>query len=156
MPVFKASRRVAVPADIAFAVAADVAAYAEFLPLLLGSTIRGRRIATDVGESFDAELAVSYPKLGLAHAFASRVETNRTERSVTARSIDAPFRTIETKWLIAPVATGCDVGITVDYTFRNPLLQLAAGRLMDMAISKVMAAFEARAVEVQRAASKSS
>jgi len=156
MALFKASRRVAVPADVAFSVAANVAAYKDFLPLLHRSSIRGRKIETEVGGSFEAELAVSYPKLGLAQAFVSRVETNRIERTVSARSNDAPFRAMETKWSITPAATGCDVSITIDYVFHNPLLQIAAGGLMDMAIAKVMAAFEVRAVEVQRTASRSS
>jgi ribosome-associated toxin RatA of RatAB toxin-antitoxin module len=48
------------------------------------------------------------------------------------------------------------VGIAIDYAFRNPLIQIAAGGLMDMAITKVMAAFETRALSIQRAASSSS
>jgi coenzyme Q-binding protein COQ10 len=156
MAQFKAKRLVAVPADIAFAVAADVASYKDFLPLLQRSTIRGRKTETATGETFDAELAVSYPKLGLAEAFVSRVETNHAAKSVTATSNDGPFRAISTQWQISPAASGCEVGIAIDYAFRNPLIQIAAGGLMDMAITKVMAAFETRALSIQRAASSSS
>jgi coenzyme Q-binding protein COQ10 len=146
MPVFKTSKRVAVPVDVAFAVAADVAAYKEFLPLLQRSTIRGQRKPTASGETFDAELAVEYPKLGLSESFISKVETDSSRRTVQARSSDAPFRNIETVWQITPAGEGADVAIHIDYAFRNPFIQLAAGGLMDMAIGKVMAAFEARAL----------
>lgn len=148
MPVFRTTKRVAVPVDVAFAVAADVAAYKDFLPLLQRSTIRGAKKPTPSGETFDAELAVSYPKLGLSESFISRVETDAAKWTVQARSSDAPFRAIETVWQITPAGDGSDVSIHIDYAFRNPFVQLAAGGLMDMAIGKVMSAFEARAKDV--------
>jgi coenzyme Q-binding protein COQ10 len=138
-------RRVNVPEDIAFAVAADVASYKDFLPLLQRSSIRGPRQRTVTGESFEAELAVSYPKLGLNEVFVSAVTTHIKDRNVKAVSTDGPFRRVETVWTIAPAPSGSDVTIRIDYAFRNPLLQIAASGLMDMAISKVLSAFEARA-----------
>jgi coenzyme Q-binding protein COQ10 len=148
MPVFRTSKRVAVPVDVAFAVAADVASYKDFLPLLQRSTIRGPKRPTSSGETFDAELAVSYPKLGLSESFISKVETDASKRTVQARSSDAPFRNIETIWQITQSGDGADVSIHIDYAFRNPFIQLAAGGLMDMAIGKVMSAFELRAKDV--------
>lgn len=150
MPVFRTSRRVPVPPDVAFAVAADVGSYKDFLPLLQRSTVRGQRRPTQSGEAFDAELAVAYPKLGLTESFVSKVETDRAKRTVQARSSDAPFRSIETTWQITPAGDGADVSIHIDYAFRNPFIQLAAGGLMDMAISKVMSAFEARALVIHK------
>jgi coenzyme Q-binding protein COQ10 len=156
MPVFQTSRRVSVDAATAYAVAADVGSYREFLPLMQRSVVRGARVPTDKGQRFDAELAVAYPKLGLSESFVSRVETNDADRSVTAHSTDGPFRAIETEWKITPVGEVCTVAIRIDYAFRNPLIQLAAGGLMEMAIQKVMAAFETRARDVQRKASSNS
>jgi coenzyme Q-binding protein COQ10 len=156
MPVFQTSKLVNVSAATAYAVAADVAAYREFLPLIHRSVIKGQETKTTQGLKFEAELAISYPKLGLAQSFVSQVETDDRQRSVMARSSDGPFRAIETEWRITPAGPGSTVAIRIDYAFRNPLMQLAAGGLMDMAIGKVMAAFEARAMAVQRAASMSS
>lgn len=156
MPVFQTTRRVGVPAEVAFAIAADVGSYSEFLPLLQRSTIRGKRTATAAGEQFDAELAIAYPKLGLAESFVSRVETDAAQRTVRATSADAPFRAIDTLWRITPAGSVADVSIRIDYAFRNPIIQIAAGGLMEMAIQKVMAAFEARAMDFQRKASSNS
>ncbi len=156
MPVFQTTRRVAVPAEVAFAIASDVGSYREFLPLLQRSTIRGARLTTPDGEQFDAELAIAYPKLGLAESFVSRVQTDTAQRTVRATSSDAPFRAIDTLWRITPTGDVADVSIRIDYAFRNPLIQIAAGGLMEMAIQKVMAAFEARAMDFQRKASSSS
>jgi coenzyme Q-binding protein COQ10 len=148
LPVFQAGRRVQVPANIAYEVAADVGSYKDFLPLLQRSTVMGAPVKTAQGESFKAELAVAYPKLGLKEAFVSQVTTNVAARTVKAESTDGPFRSVETVWTISPAATGSDVAIRIDYAFRNPLLQIAAAGLMDMAIAKVMSAFEARAKQV--------
>ncbi len=156
MPHFKTSRRVAVPPDIAFAVAADVAGYGAFLPLLQRSQIVGRKTVTATGETFLAELAVAYPKLGLSGAFISRVETNAISRTVGASSNDAPFRHISTLWTITAAGEDSDVAIAIDYAFRNPFLQVAAAGLMDIAVRKVLQAFETRAIEVYRKASSRS
>ena len=145
MPVFKTERHVDVPPDVAFSVAADVASYKQFLPLVSRSVIRGVKTQTDAGETFAAELAVAYPKLGLSESFVSLVTTDNDNYVVRAISNDKPFRALEAKWTITPASGGSTVAIAIDYSFRNPLLQLVASGLMDMAVQKIMTAFEARA-----------
>jgi coenzyme Q-binding protein COQ10 len=154
MPVFKTQKRIAVDADVAFGVAADVASYKDFLPLLERSTVRGGKTTTAQGESFKAELAIAYAKLGMRESFVSSVETNVASRTVTATSQDGPFRNLTAQWAITPTQSGCDISITIDYTFKSMLLQMAAGGVMDFAVAKVIEAFEARALTLQRAASK--
>jgi coenzyme Q-binding protein COQ10 len=146
LPVFETRRRISVPPDLAFEIAADVGAYKQFLPLMQKSEIVGKKQKTTDGEVFKAELSVAYPKFGLSGSFVSHVETKTFVRTVMAKSTDGPFRAVETTWHIVPVAKGSDVAIRIDYAFRNPLLQLGAASVMDIAISKVISAFEARAL----------
>lgn len=148
MPVFQSTRLVRVPADLAYKVAADVGCYSQFLPLMQRSVITGPKRKTAVGESFEAELSVAYPRLGLSEAFVSTVTTDHKAQTVSASSSDGPFRRVATHWKITPAAEGADVAIRIDYVFRNPLLQIAAAGLMGMAVGKVMSAFEARAKEI--------
>jgi coenzyme Q-binding protein COQ10 len=148
LPVFETRRRISVPADVAYEVAADVGAYKLFLPLMQKSTVIGTKQKTSNGEAFEAELAVAYPKIGLSGQFISRVETDTSHRTVRAKSTDGPFRFVETIWRITPASSGSDISIRIDYAFRNPLMQLAAAGVMDVAISKVISAFEARAVSL--------
>ncbi len=145
MPLFKTVRRIDVSPDVAFAVAADVAAYRQFLPLLTRSVIRGGKSQTESGETFAAELAVAFPKLGLSESFVSQVTTDSALRIVRATSSDKPFRALDAQWIINAAPSGSIVAIAIDYSFRNPLLQLVASGLMDMAVRKVMTAFETRA-----------
>jgi coenzyme Q-binding protein COQ10 len=151
MPTFKTSRFVAVPPDIAFGVASDVGSYKTFLPLLERSTIRGP-VTENVGiKSFSAELAVGYAKLGIREAFVSRVVCDEPRGTVSAASQDAPFRDMKTVWSIVAKPGGCEVTISIDYTMRNVLIQFAVSGAMDMAVQKVMTAFEARAKSVYNA-----
>lgn len=151
MPVFKASRRVKVPPDVAYAIAADVASYKDFLPLLERSSIRGAIVEEGYIKRFQAELAVGYAKLNLRESFVSQVMCDSDKRTVTATSQEAPFRDMTTVWSIRVVNGHTDVAISIDYAMRSMLLQLAISGAMDLAVNKVMAAFEARALAVQRA-----
>jgi coenzyme Q-binding protein COQ10 len=146
MKSFVATKIVDIPADIAYRVAADVGAYNAFLPLLERSTVRGARIRDGNIERFRAELIVAVGKLGLRESFVSDVVTDAEARTVSARSVEGPLRALNVKWLIEE--TGADeskVSITLDYTFQNPLLQFAAGKVLELATPKIMKAFEDRA-----------
>jgi coenzyme Q-binding protein COQ10 len=151
MPHFKTSRRVAVPAAVAFAVASDVKTYAEYLPLLESAVIRGPVTTGEGVTRFTAELVVGYAKLGLRERFNSKVVCDAPKLLVTATSQDPPFKSMQTQWMIRPVGETSDVSITIDYAMRNPLLQLALAGAMDMAVNKVLTAFEARALSLHKA-----
>jgi coenzyme Q-binding protein COQ10 len=145
MPHFKTTRRVTVPPAVAYDVAADVAAYKEFLPLLERSTIRGAMTEKDSVTSFNAELAVGYAKLNLREAFISKVTCDKNTKTVTATSQDSPFKDMKTVWSIREIDGQSEVSISIDYAMRSMLLQFAISGAMEMAVNKVMTAFEARA-----------
>jgi coenzyme Q-binding protein COQ10 len=155
MSHFHAKRLVAVPAGVAYAVAVDVAAYREFLPLLEESQIVGA-VSEERGlRMFRAELAVGYSKLRIRERFTSTVVCDDVERTVTATSQEPPFRNMKTIWTISDSSNKTEVAIEIDYVMRNPLLQVVLAGVMEMAVNKVMAAFETRAKSVHAAASNS-
>ncbi len=156
MTELNVARRLSVSPDIAFAVAADVGAYSEFLPLLERSLIRGGRSVTVTGEAFRAELIVSFSKLGLREAFISSVETNIEQRTVTAQCSDGPFKLLKANWLITPLAIGSEVSISVDYQFKSMMLHMVAVGMMPTAIEKVLSAFERRALSLSSGAKPAS
>ncbi len=148
MPSFKTTRRVAVPPDVAFAVASDVASYKEFLPLLERSLVRGHITDKDGVKSFNAEVAVGYAPLNLRETFFSRVVCDSHTHSVTATSQEAPFRSLQANWSIRNANGQSEVSISIDYAMRSLFLQFALASVMDMAVSKIMTAFEARAKSI--------
>lgn len=155
MPHFRARRLVSVPAGVAYAVASDVAHYGAFLPLLEQSRIAGPVREENGLQFFRAELAIGYSKLRIRERFISDVTCDAARRTVTAASQEAPFRSMKTVWTVADMAGRAEVSIEIDYAMRNPLLQIVLGGVMEMAVGKVMAAFEERALKVYAAASRS-
>ena len=144
MPKFSTTRRVDLTVDQAFAIAADVESYKDFLPLLKRSVIRGERKVAGNTTSFDADLQVAVEKLGFTETFTSQVTTDSETHQVTATSSDGPLKSMKTVWNIVAAGTQTDVSITVDYTLKNMMLQLMAGGIADFAAQKIMTAFEER------------
>jgi coenzyme Q-binding protein COQ10 len=148
MPQFSVSRFVAVPPDVAFAIAADVEGYKDFLPLLQRSTVRGAKLPVGAGEQFKAELVVAYDKLRVRESFVSTVTTNPKSRVVTATSTDGPMKSLDAQWRIVEADGGSTVTIAVDYVLRSALLQFALGGVVGFAAEKIMTAFENKAVSI--------
>lgn len=131
--------------DQAFEIAADVASYKDFIPLVIRSTIRGPVTEEGQVKRFAADLMVAVEKLHLHEGFTSQVITDAGQRTVVATSQDGPVKDLKAVWTMKPLNGGrAQVSIEIDYQFRNFLFQLAAGRLMDHAVAKVLQAFEDR------------
>jgi coenzyme Q-binding protein COQ10 len=145
LPKFSTTRRVNLSVDQAFAIAADVASYKDFLPLLKRSVVRGEKKRVGEIETFDADLQVAFEKLGLRETFTSQVTSNASDHTVTATSSDGPMKALKAVWKIVGVESNiADVSITVDYTMKSMMLQMVAGGLTDFAAQKIMQAFEER------------
>jgi coenzyme Q-binding protein COQ10 len=145
LPKFSTTRRVNLTVEQAFAIAADVASYKDFLPLLKRSVIRGERKRVGDTEIFDADLQVAFEKLGLRETFTSQVTCNTSDHTVTARSSDGPMKALKAVWKIQTAHDGkTEVSITVDYTMKSMMLQMVTGGLTDFAAQKIMQAFEER------------
>jgi coenzyme Q-binding protein COQ10 len=131
--------------DEAFAIAADVASYKDFLPLVTRSTIRGNVVEEGGVKKFSADLMVAVEKLGLRESFTSHVVADATARTVTATSQDGPIKDLRAVWTMSAIdGSRTQVAIAIDYQFKNMLLQMAAGSMMDMAVKRVLEAFETR------------
>ena len=138
-------KAVALSALEAFSIAADVASYKEFVPLVSRSTIRGSVTEKGDVKSFAADLMVAYDKLGMSESFTSMVEVNSVARTVVATSQDGPMKSLKAVWQITLIdGARSTVAIDIDYEFKSKLMQMAAGGIMNRAVAKVLEAFEAR------------
>lgn len=146
MPKFSVSRSVPYTAEQVFAIARDVARYKEFLPLVKRSIVRGARTDEQGREQFEGELTVSYDKLRIEEVMASRVSVDPAALTVTALSDQGPVKHLVSEWKIVPTgANRCDIAFTVDYTLKSKMLQMVLSGMFDMAVRKIMSAFEERA-----------
>lgn len=121
---------------------ADVASYPKFLPWTAAARVRS---VTDRGETevMLADLVVSFKVF--RESFGSEVTLWKDKSRIDTRYIDGPFRHLHSTWRFGDVAGGCEVSFEVDFEFRNRLLQGAAGMFFHEAMTRIIAAFEARA-----------
>lgn len=146
MPQFSVSRSVPYTAEQVFAIARDVARYKEFLPLVKRSVVRGAKTDEQGREHFEGELTVAYDKLRIEEVMTSRVTVDPEALTVTARSDQGPVRHLVSEWKIVPTGDNrCDINFAVDYTLKSKMLQMVLSGMFDMAVRKVMSAFEDRA-----------
>lgn len=129
-----------------YAVVSDVEKYPEFLPWVTGLRII-RRISERV---IDCEMRVGFA--GLNEGYTSRVTLDPEKHAVDVVQVGGgPFRTLENHWRFTPRGDACDVDFAITFEFRNPLLNMVAGKAFERVMIRMSDAFEARA----RALSKS-
>ncbi len=117
---------------------AGVDKYPEFLPWCKAARITKRQ-----GNVFYADLVVAFKII--KERFTSRV-TLRPDLGIDVEYIDGPFRYLNNHWRFERAPDGgCIVDFYVDFEFRSKVLQNLIGLLFNEAVSRMVAAFEARA-----------
>ena len=124
---------------------ADVAHYPEFLPWTAAARIRSTEDRGEYTEML-ADLVVSFKVF--RERFGSRVLLWPDQYRIDTSYIDGPFKYMDSRWIFAEAEGGCTVHFSVDFEFRNRLLQGAAGMFFNEAMQRIVRAFERRADEL--------
>lgn len=131
--------------DQMYALVADIESYPKFLPWCAAARIRSRRM-DDPFEIIEADLVVSFKVF--RERFGSRVTLNEDARHIRTEYIDGPFRYLESDWNFTEAEGGCEVDFSVDFEFKNVVLQTAIGLVFNDAMQRIVRAFERRAQEL--------
>ncbi|WP_071797062.1 type II toxin-antitoxin system RatA family toxin [Natronohydrobacter thiooxidans] len=143
MPKHTEHRHMPYEAGQIFDLVADVARYPEFLPWTAAARIRSRRPIAG-GEEIEADLVISFKVF--RERFGSRVRLYPEAGKIDTAYLDGPFKYLISHWQVRPAeGGGCVVDFSVDFEFRNPVLQKLIGVVFDQAMRRVVSAFEARA-----------
>jgi len=143
--VFHTTRRVAFPPEQLFAIVCDVAAYPDFVPLCTGARVWDECALEGGKRQFRASLDIEYAILRLKETFVSTVVADEKRLTIRATSSEKPVKHIDNRWLFTPARGGCDIDFHLDYEMSSRLLQMAMGSVFDVAVRKIMTAFEERA-----------
>ena len=134
-----------------FDLVADVARYPEFLPWTAAARIRSRQPLAGhedpLAEVMEADLVISF-KL-FRERFGSRVTLLPMQGQILTQYLDGPLRDLRSVWHFAPGDQGpssCKVTFDVDFEFRTPILGGVIGLVFGEAMTRVVRAFEARAM----------
>ena len=128
-----------------YALVADIESYPKFLPWCAAARIRSRR-PEGAKEIVEADLVVSFKVF--RERFGSRVTLDESAHHIRTEYIDGPFRYLESDWYFTPAESGCEVAFSVDFEFRNMVLQTAIGLVFNDAMQRIVRAFERRAKEL--------
>ena len=146
MPKVSLSRRVPYSLEQVFRIAGDVANYKEFVPLVKRSAVRNKAVLPDGQTTFDAEISISYAKLGIRETMTSKVTVDPVAMMVKSHCADGPVKSLDSEWKFLPVdANTTEIQFTVDYTLKSRSLQFLISGMFDMMLRKVLRAFELRA-----------
>ncbi len=129
-----------------YAVVSDVEKYPQFLPWVAGLRIV-RRVSERV---IDCEMRVGFA--GLNESYISRVTLDPENHTVdVVQAGGGPFRMLENHWRFTPRGASCDVDFSIAFEFRNPLLNMVAGKAFERVMMRMSDAFEARARALSQA-----
>lgn len=146
MPKFTVSRQLPFNSDQLFAIAVDVESYSQFLPLVRKSEVWDRKTVSSGIEEYDAGLTVTYKKLQVHETFISHVIADHNKKTVKSTSTSGPVKKMTSLWKIKDLPDGgAEIEYTIEYTLRSKTMQLLLSGLFDLALRRVMAAFEQRA-----------
>ena len=146
MPKHHEHRHMPYTAVQIFDLVADVARYPEFLPWTAAARIRSRT-PIEGGEELAADLVISFKVF--RERFGSRVKLFPEAGRIDTAYLDGPFRYMISHWQVTAAKDGgCLVDFSVDFEFRNPVLQRLIGVVFDQAMRRVVGAFEKRAKQL--------
>ena len=140
------TRIVPYPAELMYAVVADVEKYPQFLPWVVALRVLSRR-----ENGLVAEMAVGYG--GLRERYTSEVTLDPAAQRIDVVQTKGPFKTLENHWRFTPREEGCEITFSILFEFKSRLLHSVAGAKFEKVMLKMADAFEARAKNIQTASS---
>jgi coenzyme Q-binding protein COQ10 len=100
----------------------DLDDYPRFLP-----NVSDMKVKRDDGATGDVRFARMTVQFGpISQAYTSRVEANRSERTITAKAVDGPFSYLDSKWSFEPEGEGTRIRFDIDFMISNPKVAAVA------------------------------
>jgi len=147
MTAHSASRIVPYSADEMYRIVADVERYPEFLPwvsalhIVSREQVKGRDV-------LKARMTVGFRSF--RESYTSRVNLDPAGRTIDVVQTDGPFRVLENHWRFTPEGAGCRIDFSIQFEFRNPILNAVAGAAFGRVMLKTEDAFIDRAREFSK------
>lgn len=133
-------------AEQMFDMAADVASYQEFLPLVHASTVSDV-IEDEAGVTrFKGRLEVRKQSLKIQEAFISDVVADKNAFTIISTSASGPIKRLKNIWQFVDLPDGGSKSkLTLDYEISNFALRMIMKASNAMVMEKLTEAFEKRA-----------
>ncbi|MDX8414068.1 MAG: type II toxin-antitoxin system RatA family toxin [Mariprofundales bacterium] len=141
MHCFEETREIACSAATMYGLVVDITAYPQFLPWVAESRILQQTVDTITAE-LTAELA------GMRYRF-STVDRLLPDQLVEIRLQEGPFKFLESVWSFDALDDNrCKVRFSIEFAFKNMMLDVVASPLFSTACRTMVSAFEKRALQL--------
>lgn len=142
MPTHAEQRQLPFTPEQMFDLVADIGSYPQFLPWCVNARIRKRD-----GKVVTADLIVGFRMI--KEKFTSQVVLSRPG-AIDVEYLDGPLKSLRNSWQFkpGPDGKGCCIDFYVNFEFRTKMLQKLAELFFNEVVSRMVAAFEARAYEL--------
>ncbi len=148
MTTHSESRIVPYTADLMFQVVADVEKYPRFLPWVKALHIVSRE-QSEGRDILKAQMTVGFKSF--QESYVSRVTLDPAARMIdVAQTEGGPFRILENHWRFTPEGQNCKVDFSIQFEFRNPLLNMVAGAAFGRVMLRTTDAFLERARKLSK------
>ncbi len=147
MTTHSESRIVPYTADLMFQVVADVEKYPRFLPWVKALQVISRE-QTEGRETLTAQMTVGFKSF--QESYVSRVVLDSAGRTIDVVQTEGPFRILENHWRFTPEGQNCKVDFSIQFEFRNPLLNVVAGAAFGRVMLRTTDAFLERAHKLSK------
>jgi len=143
MHCFEETREIACSAATMYGLVIDIAAYPQFLPWVAEARVLQQTVDTITAELI-AELA------GIRYRF-STVDRLLADQLVEIRLREGPFKFLESVWSFDIIDDHhCRVRFSIEFAFKNMMLDVVASPLFSTACRTMVSAFEKRAMQPKR------
>ena len=136
------TRQVKIPyhADDVFDLVADIGRYPEFIRWIQKMKVSDMASDGPV-RTYRGEADVGFK--GFSERFATNVRANKEDRNIYVSLARGPFKKLKNSWKMKPDGQGqTDIEFFIDYEFKNPVLSLLARANTNLAVTKIMQAFQ--------------
>ena len=123
-------------------VVADIEKYPQFLPWCVGLRVTDRS-----GPVVKADLMVGFRSF--RETFTSCVWFDEPH-GIKVSYLDGPFRYLRNSWVFTDHPEGTLIEFHIDFEFRSRALQALIGKMFDLAVHRMVGAFEDRAHDLYR------
>ena len=128
-----------------FDLVADISSYPEFLPWCAAARVK-KEVQKGGIKQIEADLVISFKVF--REKFGSRVLLDASKFIIETDYIEGPFRYMHSVWCFENSEQGCEVKFSVDFEFKNAMLQSIIGLVFNDAMQRIVRAFERRASEL--------
>jgi coenzyme Q-binding protein COQ10 len=130
-----------------FKIVADVERYPEFIPWVKSLHIISREQAGG-RDVLTARMTVGFRSF--RESYTSRVTLDPAARMIDVVQTEGPFRILENHWRFTPEGAGCKIDFSIQFEFRNVLLNAVAGAAFGRVMLKTEDAFIDRARKLSK------